>query len=122
AHRRTPRAPQGRHHHRQGWRPGPAGDAGCLRRRQTPQPGAMVPLQTGILVYLEEDEQALASPGVKVPDLRGLTIREAGKILNWLNLDLNPLGSGIAVEQNPEPGTIVNNGDTVEVIFSPPLE
>ncbi|MGI6097521.1 MAG: penicillin-binding transpeptidase domain-containing protein [Dethiobacteria bacterium] len=95
---------------------------GKLISRQTPQPGAMVPLQTGILVYLEEDEQALASPGVKVPDLRGLTIREAGKILNWLNLDLNPLGSGIAVEQNPEPGTIVNNGDTVEVIFSPPLE
>lgn len=55
---------------------------------------------------------------VIVPNLKGLTIRQAGEILGRLELHYNFVGSGLAEKQFPEPGKIVNKGDSVEVIFS----
>jgi len=54
---------------------------------------------------------------VLVPDLKGLTMRQAGETLGKLDLRYNFAGSGLARQQNPEAGTIVNQGDTVEVVF-----
>lgn len=55
---------------------------------------------------------------VSVPDLKGLTIRQAGEILGKLELRYRFSGSGLANQQFPDPGQIVNQGDYIEVIFS----
>ncbi len=60
-------------------------------------------------------------PGsVLVPDTKGLTIRRAGFILRELGLNFISSGSGLAVEQNPPPGSVVPRGSTVTVRFSRP--
>lgn len=55
---------------------------------------------------------------VMVPNLLGLTMRQAGEMLGKLELRYKFVGSGLVSEQFPEPGKIVNLGDTIEVIFS----
>ena len=89
---------------------------------QTPKAGAEVPLQTSIIVYLEdlwnEDEPGM----ITMPDLLGRTIREAGEILGQLGLKMEPSGSGIAVQQEPPPGIAVPKEQAVKVYFSSPVE
>lgn len=84
--------------------------------RQTPTPGAVVPIQTNILVYVG-GETLGDSQGVLVPDLRGKTLREAGEILSWMGLKLYPVGTGVAVKQEPDPNSKVPEGSTVTVEF-----
>lgn len=57
---------------------------------------------------------------VYVPDLTGLTIRRAGILLHDIGLSLSASGSGLAVSQNPAPGTMATRGSQVTVEFSPP--
>ncbi len=87
---------------------------------QTPKSGASVPRQTQIVVYLSDSENT--SGGISLPDLRGFTMKEAGEVLNWLGLYLQAEGSGVAVKQVPSPGTPVEPGEAVKVIFDAPLE
>ena len=54
---------------------------------------------------------------VLVPDLKGLTIRQAGELLGKLDLRYEFGGSGLAYKQLPEAGKVVNRGDTIEVLF-----
>jgi len=54
---------------------------------------------------------------VLVPDLKGLTIRQAGELLGKMDLRYEFSGSGLAYKQSPEAGKIVNRGDTIEVLF-----
>ncbi len=89
---------------------------GDLITKQTPKPGAVVPLQTNILVYTG-DENIDDSVEVFLPDLRGKTVREVSEILNWMGLHLNSYGSGVAVEQDPPPDTQVETGSVVNVEF-----
>jgi stage V sporulation protein D (sporulation-specific penicillin-binding protein) len=89
---------------------------------QTPKAGAEVPLQTSIIVYLE-DLWSEAEPGMIImPDLLGMTIRETGEILGQLEFRMEPSGSGIAVQQEPPPGIAVPQKQTVKVYFSSPLQ
>jgi len=55
---------------------------------------------------------------VVVPNVIGLTIRQAGEELGKKNLRYRFAGTGLATKQFPEPGKVINQGDTVEVIFS----
>lgn len=60
-------------------------------------------------------------PGdVLVPDMRGLTIRRAGMMLQELGLNFSAAGSGVAASQNPPPGSMVPRGFLVTVEFAPP--
>ncbi len=88
---------------------------------QTPKSGAHVPLQTKIIVYLEDlwDEDDPAE--VTVPDLQGLTIKEVSEILKRLDLQVVPAGSGLAVQQEPAAGTATGKNSRVQVYFSSPL-
>lgn len=97
---------------------------GDMITRQTPRPGAVVPLQTNILVYVEkEGEGEKAREGeVLVPDLRGKSMREAGEILSWMGLRLDSHGAGLAVHQDPPPQTSVAQGTLVKVEFKSPFE
>lgn len=55
---------------------------------------------------------------VSVPDLKGFTIRQAGELLGELELRYKFSGSGLANQQFPAAGQIVNQGDYIEVVFS----
>lgn len=89
--------------------------------RQSPKPGAIVPLQTSILVYLGEEKEG-PEGAVLVPDLRGKSLRESGEILSWLGLRFNPYGTGVAVRQVPLPNQRVPLGTEVKVEFRSPLD
>jgi cell division protein FtsI (penicillin-binding protein 3) len=57
---------------------------------------------------------------VLLPDFRGLSVREVMRITSEHDLELQVRGDGRAVEQDPQPGTIVRvDRDRVRVRFSP---
>ena len=69
------------------------------------------PPSTGTVVL--EVEQG----GIEVPSFLGKSIRSALETAQDSGLELNPVGSGIAREQSPAPGTHVASGTTVVVRF-----
>ncbi|MEW5921836.1 MAG: penicillin-binding transpeptidase domain-containing protein [Bacillota bacterium] len=89
---------------------------------QTPKAGAEVPLHTSIIVYLEDLWREEESGTITMPDLLGMTIKDAGEILGRLGLKMEPSGSGVAVQQEPPPGIGIRKGQTVKVYFSSPLQ
>ncbi|NMB41226.1 MAG: PASTA domain-containing protein [Firmicutes bacterium] len=89
---------------------------------QTPKSGAKVPVQTGIIVYLEDLWDAENPEFVFAPDLRGMTVKEVGEVLSRLNLKLKPAGSGVVVKQEPAAGTNIQMGSVIKVHFSSPLQ
>ncbi|NLO98454.1 MAG: PASTA domain-containing protein, partial [Peptococcaceae bacterium] len=56
---------------------------------------------------------------VVVPNVLGLTMRQAGQKLGESGLRYEFSGSGLAINQFPQAGKIINQGDTVKVEFSP---
>jgi len=91
--------------------------AGSLIVEQTPMPGAEVAAGTTVIVQLGESR----APGEKVvvPDIRGLSMRDVNNRLYSLGLKVIAEGSGIAVTQSPEPGTFVEPGTAIKVVFRP---
>ena len=65
-------------------------------------------------------ERPPAANEVVVPNLTGVTVRQAGEMLGKLELRFEFEGSGLAVTQNLTPGKVVNKGSTVKVTFAPP--
>jgi stage V sporulation protein D (sporulation-specific penicillin-binding protein) len=88
---------------------------------QTPKAGARIPMQTNIIVYLEDLWSEEEPQKVLIPALQGMTVKEAGEILGRLELKMEPSGTGIAFEQEPLSGTWVNKNSVVKVHFSSPL-
>ena len=88
---------------------------------QTPKSGAKVPLQTSIIVYLD-DLWSDEAPGlVYLPELKGMGVKEVGEILSHLGLRVEPQGSGIVIKQEPIAGTRLPKNSVVKVQFSSPL-
>jgi hypothetical protein len=56
--------------------------------------------------------ETLTSDGQNLflPDLRGLTVAEVRAITEGSALELEVVGSGLAVDQDPDPGTILAGG------------
>lgn len=89
---------------------------------QQPKGGAKLPAGTRVVIYLGSQGKGIPSgQEVTVPDLTGLTMREAGQLLGQLGLQLNPQGTGIASGQKTSPGTKVRSGTAVTVIFTSPV-
>ena len=87
---------------------------------QQPKGGAKFPSGSQVIIYLGSQTKASSSGHeVSVPDLAGMTMREAGQLLGRLGLQLSPEGTGIAVEQKIAPGTKVKSGSTISIVFSP---
>jgi stage V sporulation protein D (sporulation-specific penicillin-binding protein) len=86
---------------------------------QVPKPGAMVPVFTTIVAFTSGGNPHQQTT-VTVPDLTGLSMRDAADILAMLNLRMDTSGTGFAVEQSPLPGTKLNTNSTIRVIFRPP--
>ncbi|MGE5576395.1 MAG: penicillin-binding transpeptidase domain-containing protein [Syntrophothermus sp.] len=102
---------------------------------QIPKPGAKVPQGTTILLHLSRKGQLVGEEAVfqqesarptdtrlevKIPDLEGLTMRQAAEALERVGLRFRPMGSGLAVNQNPAAGSRVRGGTLVTVEFQPP--
>ena len=67
---------------------------------------------------LKSDEIALVlgNPKIKttiVPNVKGKTIREALKLINFSDLRVVINGSGIVIKQSPEPGNKINSHQTL---------
>lgn len=55
---------------------------------------------------------------VIIPDLTGMTMRQAGGLLSKSELHFNFSGSGLVTQQSPESGKVVTKGTTISVKFS----
>ncbi|WP_227767114.1 stage V sporulation protein D [Zhaonella formicivorans] len=83
--------------------------------KQTPKSGAKVKPGTKAILYAGERQGD--NEQLKVPDVTGLRISEAARLLEALGLEMIPVGSGVAVEQEPIPATLVPQGTKVKVRF-----
>jgi stage V sporulation protein D (sporulation-specific penicillin-binding protein) len=86
---------------------------------QLPKPGSKVYGGTKVLLYTEP-RFADVGMQITVPDLRGKPLRQAGELLGDIGLLLEAVGSGKAINQEPEPGVKVSPGSTVRITFTPP--
>lgn len=93
---------------------------GDIVGEQTPGPGARVGGGTTVILELQRAGAGKNGDRVTMPDLRGLTIKEAGNLLENIGLRLAPEGSGVAVEQSVKPGQKVAGGTVIKVRFAPP--
>ncbi|HHT90267.1 MAG: penicillin-binding transpeptidase domain-containing protein [Bacillota bacterium] len=89
--------------------------SGPVVTSQTPSPGARVPTQTTVRLFFYESEQG---ESVEVPDVLGLSMRDASTRLADDGLRITIVGSGLAVKQVPAAGVQIPKGSAVEVIFS----
>lgn len=93
---------------------------GSIIYGQIPGGGAEVMSGTTVLLDLSPPRPPGRDEKVTVPNLSGLTVREAGDLLEDMGLHLQVKGTGLADGQSPEPGVMTNRGSTVEVEFKPP--
>ena len=85
---------------------------------QVPKPSAEVPIGTTVQLITEDWQSQVESRSlVEVPSVIGLSIRDAAGKLTRLGLRLQVTGSGAAVVQVPEAGTLVPEQATVQVKF-----
>ncbi|MBO8128606.1 MAG: stage V sporulation protein D [Peptococcaceae bacterium] len=92
---------------------------GSIVYGQVPEAGARVCEGTTVILNLKAGERT-QSGQVTVPDLSGLTIKQAGTLLGSLELRMEPVGSGVARSQSPAAGKKVERGTVVRVEFAPP--
>ncbi|MDK2901926.1 Stage V sporulation protein D [Koleobacter methoxysyntrophicus] len=88
---------------------------GLIVAEQFPAPGTIVARGETVELLLIEGKTD-KSPAV-VPDLTGKTIREAGEILDIVGLKIQAVGNGLAIDQEPKPGTKAELNTTVKVYF-----
>lgn len=91
--------------------------AGTMVGNQVPKGGAEVLSGTTVILELIEPGQG---GEVVVPEMMGLTMKEAASVLDKIGLSLSPSGTGFATGQKVAPGTKVPKGTAIGVDFSPP--
>ncbi|KAF1084867.1 Stage V sporulation protein D [Sporotomaculum syntrophicum] len=96
---------------------------GNIVNKQMPGAGGRVKYGTSVILTLQPIKQrGKEGELITVPMLKGLTIKEAGNLLEEIGLRLVPEGSGLAVTQSINPGTKVTSGTSVKVKFAPPSD
>ena len=83
-------------------------------------PAAGATLRQGALMMLYVEGSRPADAPVRVPDLAGMTVLEANKLLRSYGLELRVEGSGLAAGQDPAPETEVLPSTVVTARFEPP--
>lgn len=86
--------------------------------RQLPVAGAQ--MSAGALVMLYVAGPSADGESVQVPDVAGMPVTEANRLLKSYGLEMQIEGSGLAVSQSPAAGTTVNPTTRVAVRFQPP--
>jgi stage V sporulation protein D (sporulation-specific penicillin-binding protein) len=88
---------------------------------QMPKPGFMAAKGSTVLIYLKKADDGGTESQVAMPDLAGHTAVEVNDILESLGLQMKATGiGGLAVGQNPAPGTTIYEGEIGEVEFAFP--
>jgi len=87
---------------------------------QVPQAGARVTEGTTVILDLKPGSAGRTGGAVTMPDLSGMTIKQAGTLLESLGLRLEPAGSGVAWRQSVPAGQKVERGTSVKVEFRSP--
>ncbi len=82
---------------------------------QRPTPGTRNASDTVVALYFHESESETVA---EVPDVVGLSMRDALTVLQQHGLRMHPVGSGLAFQQMPPAGEAAAEGDLVEVNFS----
>ena len=86
--------------------------------RQLPAGGAQARQGTLVMLYVSGSEPA--SEFVRVPDVKGMPVVEANRLLTAYGLAMEIEGSGLAVSQSPEAGEEALPSTVVRVRFEPP--
>ncbi len=84
---------------------------------QMPPPGAEMTAGSLVMLYVSGQEPLTAEDYLSVPDVRGLSIVEANRVLRARGFDLYIQGTGIAAQQKPAAGEFAPPGSVVEVEF-----
>lgn len=90
---------------------------------QVPSYGTKASENSLAILYLTDIEGELPSEQEKliiVPDLIGKNIREVNGILATVELDMQAIGLGVVVSQNPEAGQSIEAGSSITVEFALP--
>ena len=87
---------------------------------QAPAAGAQWKAGGAVMLYTFEDAPVRAIDLVSVPDVKGLSMVEAGRQLRARGLEMEVEGSGLAVRQAPGAGGYAPLGSTVQVYFELP--
>ena len=88
----------------------------------TPAVGARMPAGSKVMLYTFESEPLQPMDLVSVPDVKGLSMVEAGRALRARGFEMEVSGSGLAVRQTPAGGSYAPGGSVVKVTFELPLQ
>ena len=91
--------------------------AGSYVRGQLPAAGADMPEGALMMLYMGGSAEMA---GARVPDVTGLSVLEANKLIRSFGLELRIEGSGLAVSQWPAADETVAPSTVVTVQFEPP--
>ena len=83
-------------------------------------PAAGAEMARGSIVMLYVDGASIDSRMARVPDVTGMSILEANRLVRACGLQMRINGSGLAVSQLPAPDENVNPSTLVTVTFQPP--
>ena len=72
------------------------------------------------MLYVEGETQTGENDRVAVPDVTGMSVAAANRLLRSCGLQMRVEGSGVAVSQSPAAHERVTPTTTVTVAFSPP--
>ena len=87
---------------------------------QSPAAGAQMRAGGTVMLYTFQGQPLEAVELVTVPDVRGLSMVEAGRRIRQRGLEMEVSGSGLAARQSPAAGGYAKPGDTVKVTFELP--
>ncbi len=87
---------------------------------QSPAAGAQMPAGASVMLYTYLDAPLKVMDLATVPDVKGLSMVEAGRQLRARGFDMLIEGSGVAVRQEPAAGKYAPLGDKVTVYFELP--
>ncbi len=87
---------------------------------QMPKPGSEAAPGSTVILYLKQVDDQTSDSMQPVPDVTDMPAVEANNAIQSMGFRMKAKGTGgVAVGQNPEPGTPLLPGETVEVTFAP---
>ncbi|MBO4885774.1 MAG: PASTA domain-containing protein [Clostridia bacterium] len=94
--------------------------AGARVVDQLPAPGAAMPEKSIVMLYAEGESAEQAGGMIEVPDVTGLSVVEANRLLLSYGFEMRVSGSGVAVAQTPQAGETALPSARVTVRFQTP--
>lgn len=94
--------------------------AGSRVARQLPAGGAQMNAGALVMLYVEGAQAANDGERVTVPDVTGMPVTEANRLLRGYGFEMMIEGSGLAVSQSPAAGEAALPSTRVTVRFEPP--